>query len=480
MTTLEVGPVWTKVLSPDKYTRDQITDLLKYREKGYRFSPAFKRGAWDGFKNLTNWRQKTATLTFPAGLTEYVLEQPWARDFEVNNQLWLPDAEDADLIYASRQQVELIDLQEQAVQEAIRVQRGIIQAPTGTGKGRIIGEIIRRLQHRALVLCDKRDMLQRSSLFGEVTDATATFGGVVGDGIFTLPKGEGGGVVVATYQTLASKLKSGFVPFLKDIDVLIVDEVQHAEAETYQKVLQACENAVYRIGFSATPFKSWAGKNTDRATWLKVQAFLGPMIYDVGITEAIDAGRIVRPDIYIVHGCDWHSIALNFKEEYQKGIVQNMHRNHVIRGLVRSLNLPTVVLVDRIEHGGVLQALWDVPFVHGGTPSDERQKYYTAFKRGEIQCLIISKIADEALDLPNIEVLILAGGGRAEHRQVQRIGRGMRASEGKDTVMVFDFFDEGQYLSAHSRRRVRGYENQEGYNVCHLTIDEIEDTINSS
>ena len=157
-------------------------------------------------------------------------------------------------------------------------------------------------------------------------------------------------------------------------------------------------------------------------------------------------------------------------------IVHNAERNDAIIRLAEKcrLNGPTCIIVDRTEHGLILAQALRRPFVYGGTAKREREDAWRRFRGGELDCVIVSKIGDEGLDLPNIRFLILAAGGKAQHRQIQRLGRGMRASEGKTHLIAFDFFDNlGFHLPKHARARERLYEKEPAYTITRLSLAEL-------
>lgn len=472
---------------------DDIDRLLRFRPKGYQFAPSYKkylelkgdglRGGWDGFISLVrhkrvkpireiNYEPQENYLAcyFPAGLVPYVMSQPWASTYQLDDLRVKPRL---NTLFSDKQLIQLDPHQERAVSAAISSEQGIVKYPTGTGKGRIIGETIRRIGGRAVVLVDKVDLIDQ--LGAEIEIALGTqinrFGG-------RWARWDGAGdCTIATYQTLSSWLESGNVAFdlLRKADSLLVDEAHHTEAKTYQEVMQNIP-AFYRLGFSATPFKSFVGKKEDLGTFLKVQAWLGPPAAELTLSEGVDTGRIVPADLFIIHGCEWnHALPTygNYREEVEYGIVKNIDRNEVVIRLAKKLMRkgPTVILVERLEHGELLHNVTGIPFIHGST--EDRKAMYDDFRDGHTSALIISKIGDEALDLPTVRYLILAGGGRADHRQTQRIGRGQRSSNGKAEVMVFDFEDYGKYISAHYRRRRRLYENEPAYTVVDVEASEV-------
>ncbi len=83
------------------------------------------------------------------------------------------------------------------------------------------------------------------------------------------------------------------------------------------------------------------------------------------------------------------------------------------------------------------------------------------FRSGKIDLIIVTNIWSEGVDIPEIGALILAGGGKARHKAIQRIGRGLRVVPGKEYLAVVDFLDthSEKYLLSHSRQRLRAVQD---------------------
>ena len=451
---------------------DEVERTLRWKVKGARFAPSFKNGMWDGYKKMT--RRRGERIRFPVGLLDEVLKQPWAQGAVITDNRYVP--QEAGLHYGDYDwQTNLTPEQQAVVEAGVAAGRGILGAPTGFGKGRIIGETIRRLNAPTLVLVDKKDLLyQLHDTLEEVLDCEI---GIIGDGhhIESLATA----CVVATIQTIAKGLASDepqfWTNFLDSFDCIIVDETHHAQSDSYELVLKTAKRAYYRLGYSATAFKSYEGRNTDRSSYLKVQAWLGPPVAAVSLQAGVDAGRIVPADVFFISDCTptlWGTAAdhpINWKQDYQFRIVNNDMRNIVICKLAEGLNGQTVILVDRQDHGEALANAIGCSYVYGSTPSKTRKILYSAFQKGDLKTLVIGKLGAEGLDLPNIDNLILAGGGQAPHLTIQKVGRGMRTSEGKTHVSVFDFEDYGKYVSKHSRKREKTYEKESAYTLTKLT-----------
>jgi superfamily II DNA or RNA helicase len=94
----------------------------------------------------------------------------------------------------------------------------------------------------------------------------------------------------------------------------------------------------------------------------------------------------------------------------------------------------------------------------GEHTQEERRKAIVQLEIGEIDAIIGSKILDVGVDVPSIDLVILAGGGKAEVELRQRIGRGLRAKKvGGNVCFVADFTDDWNkhtYSHAFTRRQI--------------------------
>lgn len=461
--------------------RDIIRDTLTFKQQGYFHSPAYKKGFWDGNVCLLSKvvpataKRPEQPSRFPAGLLAYVSAALEGYGIEV-----VPQWADVDTTYDEPvgfeplQQCELDEVQERAVTAALSFKRGLIKYPTGSGKTRIMGEIIRRADKQSLVLCDKQDL--HVQLIRELDPIIGQHVGAIGGGQGMNPRA----CTVATVQAIARALsganidrKAEMLAYLRSVKTVIIDEAHHLTGDTYAQVLMRCINANIRIGVSATPFKQ-GGHAED----LKVIGWAGPVIAALSNTEAIQTGRIVPADVFIVSGLGWvepkeDKKFTNWGQQVDHGLIENTRRNRAIAFLAERIDKQVIILVDRTEHGTILAEMTGAPFIYGGTKSAVRKATWDGFKAGEIATVIVSKLGNEGLDLPNIDVVILAGAGQAPHRTIQQIGRGMRSSSGKERLSVFDFADTGKYLDKHYKTRRKTYENDPAYTVADVTWEEV-------
>lgn len=461
MTTTEIvigEDFWARPEGPAS-ARIEAEEALAYRPKGFAFAPAYKSGKWDGWSNLYSRKHQR----FPAGLAEYVKDALIVAGFDVEVVDHRRAPEPSVLTFNHDCPIDLLPYQEEAVETAVERGHGIIHHPVGTGKSYVLLETVRRLNVPSIALVHTKDLLYQLAKTGEKVLGCQV--GIIGDG-----RWKRGPLTVATFQSIyqrASNIETTeeIAQMLAEFDAVLVDEVHHVQAKTYETVLRLLGNAYYRFGFSATPLKSG-----DKETTLRVQAWLGPVISHVTKKHGVAAGRLVPADVVMVDPGGNDPADIDFLSAYQSGIVKNGARNQMIISFAQKLRQrgPVLILVERIEHGERLSRELECPFLQGAVSGVGRADKWEDMRRGRLDCAVASVIADEGLDIPNISALVLAGGGKAPHKMIQRIGRGQRRAEGKDRLFVIDFRDRGRYLGRHAAARRRLYEKEPAY-----TLDEL-------
>ena len=488
--------VWAKLRTDDPGVEDAAYRLLRFRPDGYAFMPKFKSGAWDGYISLYQGRAGT----FPGGLMKRVTTRLQELDVDVDTwdraQPPLSEPQLADGINLK----ELRPYQIEAADCAMAAKRGVFDAATGTGKTEIMAEMIRRTACRSLIIVASRDLAwQTIERFEGSTREQQTLEfpnapehglyGIVGDDQETP-----GLVTAALYQTLVRRLMpvcslcdaqgelqqrtcdvkrggkrcGGELDFtetevvrewLASFDAIHLDECHRAPAKTWWPVVNSCP-AYWRFGYSATPFKS------DPITELKLVGATGEIMYSFPAREAIDQGYLTEPFVVTVDpGFPPLLDEEQYIDSYRDGIVEHVKRCRLIaeiaQGTSEGWGVPTLILVQWTEHGrNIKRALREIgvraEFVSGSTPTAKRRDVMHAMDDGRLNCVIATTIFDEGVNVPAIGALIMAGGGKARHKVVQRIGRGLRVVEGKEYLAVFDIWDSHseKYLIKHSRQRL--------------------------
>jgi superfamily II DNA or RNA helicase len=204
---------------------------------------------------------------------------------------------------------------------------------------------------------------------------------------------------------------------------------------------------------------------------LKLIAATGPVQIEVTNADLIDDGWSAVPTVYI-HSIDYKKLgAVDWDTDYQcaytNGIVDNAMRNDLICDVTNALltdNKSVLILVNRIAHAeNILESMRTMPlpspvtFVNGSSTMDERR---SALERLSIEpvAVIATPIFDEGVDVPALDAVIMAGGGKSKWKLLQRLGRGLRRKEGENVVQIHDFDDYfNKYLDRHCAERIGVY-----------------------
>jgi superfamily II DNA or RNA helicase len=119
-----------------------------------------------------------------------------------------------------------------------------------------------------------------------------------------------------------------------------------------------------------------------------------------------------------------------------------------------------------VEHGKILRQMAkdvygeDIPFLYGSTSKEDRTDFKELLKSRKLKCAIANIIWYEGINIPPIDIIINAEGGKASGKTLQKVGRGLRTSEGKTHLVIVDFLDPYKYLSHHCVLRLITYAEQ--------------------
>ena len=136
---------------------------------------------------------------------------------------------------------------------------------------------------------------------------------------------------------------------------------------------------------------------------------------------------------------------------------ENANKVAVVKQLVELHRGGQVLVIGQyLDQLEVLRKVLDVPLITGKTPTKERQLLYTAFREREIDVLLVSKVGNFAIDLPDANVLIqVSGTYGSRQEEAQRLGRILRRREGKQAVL-YELVVEGSVEERTSAKR-RGH-----------------------
>lgn len=461
MITIKVNNLYSSLeghLSEDAL--DKIGTACSYTPKGIEYSTLVRDGRWDGSKKLFRRRSQV----FPTGLMSIVRnvlescgEQYAMVDCRVEPRISEIPVKSSPRAY-----------QEDAVNAALDYGRGTIKGGCGAGKTNIMEFIISKTNLPTLVVT------HTSTVFNQtVKRFERDFGftvGIIGNGKWEYDKRI---TVGLTASLMRFDKKPELREFLSKVSCLLVDECHHISSSSFVSISEACINAYYRVGLSATP---WRDDYSD----LLIQAHTGRRLIDISASYLIKLGYLSRPTIKFVHfKHERQSRELKYKKLYTKEVVINEKRNALISWLAaRHMRRGQSVLVsvNRVDHGEILELGIEKEFgsmsgmrcVNGDDHPDELAQTLVDLHNKKLICVIATSVYKEGVDIPSLDVLINCKAEDSSVAAYQTVGRALRRSEGKDSVLIYDIFDEGtRWLTTHSKNREEIYRTEPEFIIEH-------------
>lgn len=463
---LEINNLHAKVLRETEEERSWLADYLSFPDESAGFRkrmPVWKRG--DGKIHMLS----ATTGTFPAGFATQVKKAAKEDGIDVR----LLDRRKNPCQPDLRAAIDwLRDYQTEAIGVAKSVARGVFHHATGAGKTEIAVALTEVYPIKWLFLTHRKDLIvQTADRFARRTGEEV---GSIGEGVFKPAR-----VTVAMFQTLYRRLISrdkATLHFLSGVQGVLVDECHVLPAATFWRVLMALPNAYYRFGFSGTPFSR--GDKKSIYTW----GALGPVIHRIPAKLLIEKGVLARPKIKML--VQKHpGVVGTWAEVYEQLIVSSPTRNATVAQAVQRATKPSLVFVNHVRHGRLLEDMirskgTSVEFVWGTHHTRVRQAAIERLVLGQTDVLICNVIFQEGIDIPELQSVVIAQGGKSIIAALQRLGRGMRkrSKSGKvtkETFEVFDVKDKGcgcvgrrkhagcRWMEKHTRGRLRAYASEQ-------------------
>ena len=312
----------------------------------------------------------------------------------------------------------LREYQQSWVDTFLDQQAGVYVGPPGSGKTIAAIATIAAVGGETLILVPSRELAAqwREALTSESTLTDDRIGEYHGGEKNIRP------VTITTYQTAGMDRHRQLFGSRK-WGLIVYDEVQHIPSKVFRR--SADLQTSHRLGLSATPVRE-----DDKES--EIFTLIGPPI-GTDWAALFEAGFVAEPEVEIRY-VPWRDemarneyTSADGRERYQLAAM-NPAKIAEIRYLCETHpDSKALIFVDYLDQGTEIAEALDVPFISGETPHYERQRQFEAFRNGELRTMVVSRIADEGIDLPNAELAIVASGLGGSRRQgTQRAGRTMR------------------------------------------------------
>ena len=305
---------------------------------------------------------------------------------------------------------------------------GVVVLPCGSGKT-IVGLVaMASLRTSTLILAPNVAAVHQWRR--EILDKTSLGEDEVGE--FTSERRDIRPVTIATYSMLIWRSRDddeyrNFETIAShDWGFVIYDEVHMLPAPVFK--LSSSLQAVYRLGLTATLVRE-DGREKD------VFSLVGPKRYDVPWSELEKRGFIARAYCHElrVRMSEEDELAYALATAQQKVSIaaKNSRKTAVVEQLLQRHEGEQILIIGQyLDQLKDLERRFGFPMITGSMPNASRDRLYQEFREGRIQVLIVSKVANFAIDLPDASVAIqVSGTFGSRQEEAQRLGRILRPKQ---------------------------------------------------
>lgn len=319
-----------------------------------------------------------------------------------------------------------------------RQRQGVVVAPCGAGKTTLALAAATRVSTPVLVLVHTRDLEQQW-----LARASEQLAGLTGTALVAdlatsdklRAKGKLPRITVALIQSLHARVD--LETWGQAFGLVVLDEAHHAPASTWGQVVGQMA-ARHRLAVTATPERADGGHPL-------LFAHFGPIVHTISVTD-LEVARVVLQPVIRFYATRWAPTTKDPRKELALAPERNERIVDLVSHQVVREQRTVLVLVERVEHvlelTERLQALGLPACGLTGKASDaDRADALRRMERGELRVLVATKLADEALDLPVLDTVVLGAPCAQRGLTQQRVGRIIRKRKGKRQAVVWDLVD---------------------------------------
>ena len=346
---------------------------------------------------------------------------------------------------------------------------GVVVLPCGAGKTLVGAAAMAEAQATTLILVTntvagrqwKRELVARTSL---TEDEIGEYSG---------ERKEIRPVTIATYQVMTTR-RNGEYRHLelfgaRDWGLIVYDEVHLLPAPIFR--LTADLQSRRRLGLTATLVRE-DGREGD------VFSLIGPKRYDAPWKDIESQGWIAPADCTEVRVTLTDAERMEYataepEDRYRVGATARSKLPVVRRLVQRHAGDQVLVIGAYLDQLATLGEELDAPIIQGSTTTRERERLYEAFRRGEVPTLVVSKVANFSVDLPEAAVAVqVSGTFGSRQEEAQRLGRVLRPKADGKTAHFYAVVSRDTLDAEYAAHRQR-FLAEQGYSYTIVDADDI-------
>ena len=326
--------------------------------------------------------------------------------------------------------------------------KGIVILPTGTGKTFLSAFDTLNVQGRILFIVHRLDILTQSKEAFEKIYPNEKLGLLTGEERENVSDSK---VLFASKDTLRNPdVLNQFKP--NEFDYIIVDEVHHGQAPSYQIVLKYFEPNFFMLGLTATPDRM------DRKDIFEL--FDYQKVFEYSLTDAIENGFLVPYTYYgLKDNIDYSNIRYNGNKynvaDLDRNLIINERNEKIYEEYVqKGLGNKALGFCNSVKHADAMAAFFNakgVPACSITSQSPDREQLTKDFRENKYTVAFTVDLFNEGVDFPDLRVLLFLRPTESKTVFFQQLGRGLRLCGGKEGVVVIDFI--GNYKKANNIRK---------------------------
>ena len=352
----------------------------------------------------------------------------------------------AGAIKLSELQCEMRPYQKQALQSAAGGKSGLIVAPCGSGKTTIGVALGATIDTNVLILVPSLDLAKQ--WYDRIRQLAPEQDVHIRTSRNPLCKRW----TIATLQSMDRLKWDERWEIGKRHGLVIVDECHRIAARTFSAVMASLPSA-QRIGLSATPTRA-----DGLTAW--IHQMLGSTLHQIH-PEELSGTVLLEPEVHQVrYKSDLTNEQGHCYTRLINKVLKDDRRNSLICELVKA-DRSVLVLSDRIEHCHKLAEQIDGAEVFVGSMSKKnRTDLIERARTGALRVICATTVADEGLDIPRLDTVILASPSKNLERITQRIGRILRPHPDKKKPRVYDIVDSFGPFQGYAKKRANLYKKR--------------------